>query len=405
MNFLFAWRYFKSKKITNAINIIAWISVTAIAVVTASLIVVFSVFNGFEDLVKSLYTDFYADISISATKGKIIRLNTQQIAQLKKLENVAAVSLLVEEKALLMNGDDQSIVIVKGIDESNISVNNISNHIIRGKFNTGTTASPRLVLGSGIESAVRANVESSLTPLVLNLPNKKATKISGDEGFNSYSVYASGTFAVQQEFDDKYVFTNLPFLKYMLDMAADDYSAAEIKLIPNANADKAVQALKTLLGKDFVVETRYQQNKSLYSAMQVEKWIIYGITCLILAIAAFNIIGALTMLVLEKQKDIAVLKAMGATNNVIKNIFLSEGFLLAIIGGLGGAILATIICLLQIKFHLVPLGGSSFLINYYPVKLLVSDYLIVIATVFVIAILAAYIPSRKASLQSISLKS
>lgn len=405
MNFLFAWRYFKSKKTTNAINIIAWISVTAIAVVTASLIVVFSVFNGFEDLVKSLYTDFYADISISATKGKIIRLNTQQIAQLKKLENVAAVSLLVEEKALLMNGDDQSIVIVKGIDESNISVNNISNHIIRGKFNTGTTASPRLVLGSGIESAVRANVESSLTPLVLNLPNKKATKISGDEGFNSYSLYASGTFAVQQEFDDKYVFTNLPFLKYMLDMAADDYSAAEIKLIPNANADKAVQALKTLLGKDFVVETRYQQNKSLYSAMQVEKWIIYGITCLILAIAAFNIIGALTMLVLEKQKDIAVLKAMGATNNVIKNIFLSEGFLLAIIGGLGGAILATIICLLQIKFHLVPLGGSSFLINYYPVKLLVSDYLIVIATVFVIAILAAYIPSRKASLQSISLKS
>ncbi len=405
MNFLFAWRYFKSKKITNAINIIAWISVTAIAVVTASLIVVFSVFNGFEDLVKSLYTDFYADISISATKGKIIRLNTQQIAQLKKLENVAAVSLLVEEKALLMNGDDQSIVIVKGIDESNISVNNISNHIIRGKFNTGTTASPRLVLGSGIESAVRANVESSLTPLVLNLPNKKATKISGDEGFNSYSLYASGTFAVQQEFDDKYVFTNLLFLKYMLDMAADDYSAAEIKLIPNANADKAVQALKTLLGKDFVVETRYQQNKSLYSAMQVEKWIIYGITCLILAIAAFNIIGALTMLVLEKQKDIAVLKAMGATNNVIKNIFLSEGFLLAIIGGLGGAILATIICLLQIKFHLVPLGGSSFLINYYPVKLLVSDYLIVIATVFVIAILAAYIPSRKASLQSISLKS
>lgn len=405
MNFLFAWRYFKSKKTTNAINIIAWISVTAIAVVTASLIVVFSVFNGFEDLVKSLYTDFYADVRVSATKGKIIHLNAQQIAQLKKLESIAAVSLVVEEKALLLNGDDQSIVVVKGIDESNVLVNNINKHIIRGKFNTGTTGSPRLVLGSGIESAIRANVENSLTPLVLNLPNKKATKISVAEGFNSYSLYASGTFAVQQEFDDKYVFTNLFFLKYMLDMGANDYSAAEIKLLPNTNADKTVEALKALLGKSFVVETRYQQNKSLYSAMQVEKWIIYGITCLILAIAAFNIIGALTMLVLEKQKDIAVLKAMGATNNLIKNIFLSEGFLLAIIGGLGGAILATIVCLLQLQFHLVPLGGSSFLINYYPVKLLFSDYIIVIATVFIIAILAAYIPSRKASLQSISLKS
>ncbi|MBC7721665.1 MAG: ABC transporter permease [Pedobacter sp.] len=405
MNFLFAWRYFKSKKTTNAINIIAWISVTAIAVVTASLIVVFSVFNGFEDLVKSLYADFYADVRVSATKGKIIHLSTQQIIQLKKLESVAAVSLVVEEKALLMNGDDQSIVVVKGIDESNISVNNISNHIIRGKFNTGTAGSPRLVLGSGIESAIRANVESSLTPLVLNLPNKKATKISAEGGFNSYSLYASGTFAVQQEFDDKYVFTNLSFLKYMLDMGTDDYSAVEIKLTPNTNTDNTLEALQTLLGKDFIVETRYQQNKSLYSAMQVEKWIIYGITCLILTIAAFNIIGALTMLVLEKQKDIAVLKAMGATNNLIKNIFLSEGFLLAIIGGLGGAILATIICLLQQQFHLVPLGGSSFLINYYPVKLLLSDYLIVIGTVFVIAILAAYIPSRKASLQSISLKS
>ena len=354
MNFLFAWRYFKSKKTTNAINIIAWISVAAIGVVTASLIVVFSVFNGFEDLVKSLYVDFYADIRISATKGKIIQLTPQQIQQLKGLANVSAVSLVAEEKALLMNGDNQSIVLVKGVDEASTTVNNIANHIIRGPFNTGTTASPRLVLGSGIENAVAANIENSLTPLVLNLPNKKATNIAGGEGFNAYSLYASGTFGVQQEFDDKYVFTNLPFLKYMLDMAPDQYTAAEVKLAPTANANKVVATMQALLGNAYTVQTRYQQNQSLYSAMQVEKWVIYGITCLILAIAAFNIIGSLTMLVLEKQKDIAVLKAMGATNQLLKNIFLSEGFLLAIIGALGGAILATIICFLQLQFHLVP---------------------------------------------------
>jgi lipoprotein-releasing system permease protein len=153
------------------------------------------------------------------------------------------------------------------------------------------------------------------------------------------------------------------------------------------------------------VATRYQQNQSLYSAMQVEKWVIYGVTCLILAIAAFNIIAALTMLVLEKQKDIAVLKAMGASDTVVRNIFLSEGVLLAIIGTAIGVVLATLICLLQIQFHLVPLQGGSFLIDYYPVQLLATDYLIVIATVFVIAVLAAYLPARKASEQAISLRS
>ncbi len=405
MNLLFAWRYFKSKKTTNAINIIAWISVTAIAVVTASLIVVFSVFNGFEALVKSLYTDFYADVNISAAKGKMIHLSTAQIANIKAVEGVTIASLVVEEKALLMNGDYQSIVIVKGIDEANTAVNNISHHIINGKFNTGTAGAPRLVLGAGIAYAIGANVDNSLTPLVLNLPNKKAIKFNSEEGFNSYSLYASGSYAVQQEFDDKYVFTNLAFLKYMLYMGANDYTAVEIKLLTNTNADKVIVKLQSLLGKDVVVATRYQQNQSLYSAMQVEKWVIYGVTCLILAIAAFNIIGALTMLVLEKQKDIAVLKAMGASNNMVRNIFLSEGLLLAIIGSAVGVVLATLICLLQLQFHLVPLQGGSFLIDYYPVKLLATDYIIVVATVFAIAIVAAYLPARKASEQSISLKS
>ena len=405
MNLLFAWRYFKSKKTTNAINIIAWISVTAIAVVTASLIVVFSVFNGFEELVKGLYTDFYADVNISAASGKIIHLTPVQVAAIKATDGVAVASLVVQEKALLVNGDNQSIVVVKGIDEANTLVNNINKHVIYGKFNTGTTASPRLVLGAGVAYAINANVENSLTPLVLNLPNKQAVKFNAEEGFNAYSLYAAGSYAVQQEFDDKYVFTNLPFLKYMLYMGPNDYSAVEIKLAPKANADKVIDKLKALLGKDFVVATRYQQNQSLYSAMQVEKWVIYGVTCLILAIAAFNIIGALTMLVLEKQKDIAVLKAMGASHILVRNIFLSEGVLLAIIGTAIGVVLATIICLLQIQFHLVPLQGGSFLIDYYPVQLLATDYVIVIATVFVIAVLAAYLPARKASEQTISLRS
>ena len=163
--------------------------------------------------------------------------------------------------------------------------------------------------------------------------------------------------------------------------------------------------LQTLLGNNFLVQTRYEQNQSLYTVMQIEKWVIYGILSLSLVVAAFNMIGALTMLVLEKQKDISVLQAMGANTNRIKGIFLTEGILLAGIGGVSGMLLAALICWIQLKFQIIKLGGDTFIINYYPVKMQIGDFVLVGGTVFVIAIFAAYIPSRKASLQAFSLKS
>lgn len=406
MNFLFAWRYFKSKKSTNAINIISWISVVAIGVGTAALIIVLSVFNGFEDLVKSLYGDFYSDLKLSASQGKICKLSKQQIEQIRKVKGVTGISLIAEEKAVLKNEDAQSIIFLKGVDAHYGSVNKVNTHIARGKYDLGSLDKPAIVIGAGIESAVDVDPETNLYPLVVYLPNRKATSLKTEDALFSDNIDVSGTFTVQQEFDNKYAFTNLAFMKYMLDMQPDEYTGAEIATAGGDDAiDDVKNDLKKLLGNNYKIESRYEQNQSLYTVMQMEKWVIYAILCLILVVAAFNMIGALTMLVLEKQKDIAVLKAMGANREYIQSIFLSEGLVLATVGGVSGILLAIGICYLQLKFKFIKLTGGTFIIDYYPVKLIPSDFVLVTATVFFVSMLAAWLPSRKAAAQEFSLKS
>lgn len=405
MNFLFARRYFTSKKSTNAITLIAWISISAIMVGTAALIIVLSVFNGFEDLVKGLYADFYADLRITPQVGKTFVLTPKQIQQIQNTSGVAFYSLTAEEKALLVNGDNQSIVFVKGVDSSFTKVNPVQTHLIRGSFNLGTIQKPQLVVGAGIENALGLDVEKSLYPVTLYMPNRQSANMLSAEGLYSYNAMPAGTFMIQEDFDNKYVFTNLAFVKYMLNMDANTFSAIEIKLTKTANTQQVQTELQHLLGNSFKVQTRYQQNESLYTVMEVEKWVIYGILSIILIIAAFNMIGALTMLVLEKQKDITVLKALGASDGLIQKIFLTEGFLIAAVGGGAGMILALVICYIQIKFHLVSLGGGTFIIDYYPVKLALGDFVLVIATVFVIALLAAWFPAFKAGKEKLSLRS
>lgn len=408
MNLLFAWRYFKSKKSTNAINVISWISVIAIAVGTAALIVVLSVFNGFEDLVKGLYSDFYADAKILPAKGKILDFTPEQIEKLKQTTGVVNYSLIAEEKALLKNGGNQTTVIAKGVDERFTNVSNINKHIIRGNYNTGTVNEPLIIMGAGIENATAIFIEQNLEAATLYLPNKKATNFNNlNDAFNSFNVNASGTFLIQQEFDNKYIFTNMAFMKFMLDMGENQYSYIELKLnaTNDKNASKITEQLQKKLGNNYIIKTRYQQNESLYMIMKMEKWIIYAILSLILVVAAFNMIGALTMLVLEKQKDIAILKAMGANNKKIQNIFVLNGFILAGVGGIIGVFAATIICWLQTKYHLLKLGTGSFVVDYYPVKMQLPDFVLVISTIFIIAIIAAYLPAKKAGKQLYSLKS
>jgi lipoprotein-releasing system permease protein len=405
LNFLFAWRYFKSKKSTNAVNIIAWISMIAIMVSTAALIIVLSVFNGFEGLVKNLYGDFYADIKITPRQGKFLTADDTLINKIRSVKDIHALSFTVEEKAVLVNGDYQTIVYLKGVDNNYNTVNKLSGYITSGKYDLGTTDAPAIVTGSGIANAVGAYPQSPSGDLIVYLPNRKAKNFNSLEAMHSFEVKPSGIFSVQQEFDDKYAFTNLAFVQYMLDLDANQYSAVEISAKQQDETEHIQQQLQKILGNTFSVQTNYEQNQSLFTVMEIEKWVIYGILSLILLVAAFNMIGALTMLVLEKEKDIAVLKAVGASEHRIQNIFLSEGFVLAGFGGILGMVIAFAICFIQVKYKLIKLEGGTFIIDYYPVKIVPHDFILVSLTILIIAVIASWIPAKKAAEQFYSLKS
>lgn len=406
MYFIFAWRYFKAKKSTNAINIIAWVTTGVIAFSTMCQVLVLNVFNGFESLVQSLYANFYSDIKVVPPAGKTISLDTRQLQSIRELKGVTGVSLNVEEKALLQSGEQQTVVLLKGVDSNYRRVSGLPNKMYHGVFDVGSVDHPLLILGAGIENAMGVQAENNIFPVTIFLPKK--TDFTGGNPLASLSegnAQLAGSFAIQQDFDNKYVITNLAFMKQQMNYKPGEYSAVEIQLNKDQNSQSFAKALQKQLGDQYKVLTKFEQNTSLYHSMRLEKWFIYAVLTLILIIAAFNIIGALTMLVLEKRKDISVLMAMGADKNVIRRIFLSEGMLLAAGGAVVGIILALIISFLQMKFHLIKLGGESFLIDYFPVKMVATDFILVAATSFIIAVLASWFPAQKAARQEFDLKS
>ncbi len=401
----FAWRYFKAKKSTNAINIIAWVTAGVIAFSTMCQVLVLSVFNGFEGLVQSLYSNFYSDIKVVAATGKTIRLSAEQIRQISRQGNVRGVSLDIEEKALLQSGEQQTVVMLKGVDRNYSEVSGVPQNMLRGTYDVGTREFPKLVMGSGIEYAMGVGAEQNLFPVTVFLPKKTSgAGVNPLSALSEGNAYTSGSFAIQQDFDNKYVITNLGFVKQQMNLGPNEYTALEVSLENPAAANTFREHLQKLLGAKYKVLTKYQQNISLYNSMRLEKWVIYAVLTLILIIAAFNMIGALTMLVLEKRKDISVLQALGADKNLIKKIFLSEGLLLAVTGAGIGIGLALILCFVQVKFKLIKLAGSSFLIDYFPVKLILSDFLLVIATALLISFIASWFPAKKASEQLFNLK-
>jgi lipoprotein-releasing system permease protein len=401
----FAWRYFRAKKSANAINIIAWLCVSIIAIVTCSQILVLSVFNGFESLVKSLYSSFYSDIKIMPAKGKTFFLSAAQLATINKQPFVFGASLIAEEKALLKNEESQTVVSLKGVDDNYKKISGVAAKISAGKFDIGNIDAPKIIVGYGVQNAVYINVSETLpaSNVTIILP-KKTSSTNAEDAMSEGNLSSAGVFSIQQEIDDKYAITNIGFVQQQMGFAPDEYTAIEIKLQPSTNVDNAKKILTNLLGNTFLIQSRYEQNANLYSTMQLEKWAVYAVLTLIIIIASFNIISVLTMLVLEKRKDISILKSMGTTAFGIQKIFLAEGLLLGFIGAASGIVLAVIICLLQIKFHLIKMMGGSFLIDYFPVKLIATDFLLVAVTVIIVSFLAAWFPARKAASRMIALK-
>ena len=220
MHFLFAWRYFKAKKSTNAINIIAWVSVTAITFATASLLILWSAFNGFEDLVKSLYATFYTDIKINPATGKTIHLSAEQFQKLNSLSGLKGIARVAEEKALIRNGDISAIVELKGVDSNYSSVTTVEKSLVRGKFDLGTPTLPGAVMGVGVENAIGVLSDRSIGNITVNLPRRGAIDLNNPlSAFSEGQLAPTGSFAIQQEFDNKYILTNLEFVKQSMGFA------------------------------------------------------------------------------------------------------------------------------------------------------------------------------------------
>jgi lipoprotein-releasing system permease protein len=397
--FYIAKRYLLAKKTRNAINIISAISVGGVMVGTMALVIVLSVFNGFDKVIKSLISSFDPDLKIKIVQGKTFNPEDAQKEKLLDLDGVFGISEVLEENTLLRYDERQYIATMKGVDDNYVKVTGIDSMIIDGDFVLENNGQARAVLGQGIAYFLRIGLTFT-NPLLIYVPERteKINFINPTEAFNKYALYPSGIFSIEQEYDAKYVILPIHIVRNLLNYNNNEVTALEVKISPDANPDNVKENIKQLLGNTFEVKTRFEQNEVFYRIMKSEKWAIFMILTLIILVASFNIIGSLTMLIIDKKDDIATLGSLGANSTLIKRIFLFEGWLISITGSFLGIILGTGIALIQEKFGLIRLGGTgSFVIDAYPVDIQFTDIILVWITVLSIGYLSAIYPVSKIS--------
>lgn len=393
--FYIAKRYLFSKKSTNAINIISFVSMIGMGLGAAVLVVLLSVFNGFEGIVVQLQSSFYADIEINKVEGKVFEIDSEKLQQIKDLEEVEAYCLVLEENAYVSYNNKSVVAKVRAYDENFEKVNDIGQYIIQGEKELVYNEQDYALLGAGVFRVIEANSNQTIT---IAIPKKgKTTAINAAQLFHTAQIYPGGVFGIQNEFDNAYILTSLAFLR-KLQGFENEISSIEIKIKPGAKENAVANDLLKILGPDFKTTTRVQQNQALYKAMQAEKFAMIAILFLVLLIISFTIVGALSMLAMEKRVDISILKAMGASKKLIFNIFLFEGILGSLIGATIGAALGLIIVLAQQTFGIIKLGtNGGFVIDAYPVKLEMLDVLIAFILIIIISFLASWFPAKRAA--------
>lgn len=388
-----ARRYLFAKKSTNAINIITGISVFGIAMGTAALVLVLSVFNGFEDLIVSMYSNFNPDAKVLPAQGKTFQADTALITKVQNVPGVMLVSQTLEETAFFEYKESQDFGIIKGVDRYYQSVTRIDSTVREGRFRLRDEDIEKAVLGLGMRNKLQVNVDDLFTPITVYMPKPKEVGML-EQQFRRRSVYPAGTFIIQQELNNQYVLTSLDFARELLGFV-NETSALEIKLYPDYDHFKAIAHIKKVLGNDFVVKNKFEQEETFLKLMQIEKWLSFAIVSLMMLLVAFNMVGALWMIVLEKQKDIAILKSMGALDRTIRNIFLNEGLLLTTLGiGMGFA-LALLTYAAQKGFNLVTIPGN-FIVEAYPISVRLPDFAVVALVVLSIGLLASIPPALRA---------
>jgi lipoprotein-releasing system permease protein len=392
--FYIARRYLVSKKSHNIINIISGISVAGVMICTTALIIVLSVFSGFERLVISLFNSFNPDMVITVKEGKTFDSSLFPEERIKKIPGVIYMSEVIEENALVKYKDKQYIATLKGVGPDYAKMCGLDTMMSEGKFVLQDSTRDFAVLGYGVAYFLGANLDDYANPITIYVPSR-STSFSGgfENAFNSEVIFPSGFFSVQQDFDVKYVILPLRFVKKLLEYDKQ-ITELEIGITKGADADKVQQQIIQLAGDKFNVKNRYQQQALLYEIMRSEKWAIFLILTFILIIATFNVIGSLSMLILDKKRDIGILQCLGANQMKIKRIFLTEGLLVSLIGAVGGVLLGAMICFLQQKFGFVKLGSanSTFVVSSYPVHMQITDFIFVFLTVIGIGGIATFYP-------------
>jgi lipoprotein-releasing system permease protein len=400
-----AKRYLFSKKSHNIINIISWISISGVGIGTMALIIVLSVFNGFESLVISLFNSFNPEIQITAKLGKTFDGKSIPVGDIKKIPGVIFYNNVIEDVALLKHGDKQYIATVKGVEADFRKMSGLDSSMVAGTFLLEDGTKNYAVVGQGIKENLGLRLNDYTEPISVFTPRRgSASSIDPSDAFNTEYINPSGFFAVQQDFDTKYLIVPLRFTQKLFEYT-NEVTSVEIGLSKGADHNAIQERIQKLCGDKFSVKNRFEQQELLYSIMKNEKWAIFIILSFILLIATFNVIGTLTMLILEKRKDVSILWSMGADSKTIRRIFLSEGLLISLIGAGCGLLIGGIICGLQQKFGIIQIqSGGSFVVSAYPINMQVLDFIYVFLTVFAIGFFGNWLPVLQISKKYLKVK-
>ena len=392
-----ARRYFVSRKKKSFISLLSNIAMLGVAVGTAALVIVLSVFNGMEDLNRQLFKSFDADIKITPASGKRFLMSDLLLKNAQKSAGVLLVTQVIEDNALARYGDRRTVVKLKGVDSTYQQRHQLDNVMVEGKLTLTADEEPQAVVGITAQQLLGLNLSDFLTPLELWYPHggTKMLNFNSPDAFNQQIIRVSGIYALELRFDD-YVIVPLTFAAQLLDYG-NQRSALEITLQPNANPDEVKADLQTKMGVAFQVQTRDELNADLLRAIRIEKLFVTVALGLIVLVAGLNIFFSLSMLVIEKRADIKMLFAMGATSALVKRIFLLEGAIVAFVGAVMGLLMGTLICWFQQEYGFVSMGIMSSVIDAYPVKMQATDFVVIGGTVVLITMLVSYLPANRAA--------
>ncbi|MEG1573921.1 MAG: FtsX-like permease family protein [Bacteroidales bacterium] len=404
LSFKIAIRYLFSKKSHSSINAISAVSVCGVAVATMAMICTLSVYNGFQEVIATLYSDINPQIEITAKEGKTIDTAISQIAALSEKDWIASVTPIIEDEALAVFGERQIPVTLKGVPDNYERVSGLNKALIDGCVAVGDTALSYAVIGVGVANNLQVG-SGFMSPIELYTPRRKAkiNMIDPMSSFNKGEVFCSGVFSVSQpEYDDKIIFVPINICRELFDYTTEA-SSLEIKLISGTNERQAKNDISELLGDGYSVKNRIEQQSQAFSMMQIEKWITLEILSFVLLIAAFNIVGSVSMLIIDKRDNINTLYNMGADSGLISKIFFAEGCLISAIGAAIGLIIGLGISLVQEHFGLLKMG-DTFIVEAYPVKVIWTDIFAVIFIVSLIGFAAAWYPVKYLNSRTLKFK-